>query len=99
MNDMQSNMGLNFHSFEPEPSFIYYMQPSKQRPYFWNDLGSSKSQTRTQEQKGKEFVKQIVNDSSQDTVFAFTDSSCRGNPGPCGAGVFVFSRSGGVRKK
>ena len=62
----------------------------KKRPDFWNYLGSSKSQTRTQEQKAKGLVKQIVDDSSQDTVFAFTDGSCTGNPGPCGAGAFSF---------
>ena len=68
MHDMQSSIGITFHSFEPEPSFNDYMQSSKQRPDFWNNLGSSKSQTRAQEQKAKVLVTQIVYDSSQDSI-------------------------------
>ena len=90
MNDMQSNTGVTFHSLEPEPSFKECMQPTIQRPDYWNNLGSSKSRTAAQEEKAKELIEQIVEDSPQDTVFAFTDGSCRGNPGPCGAGAGVF---------
>ena len=35
-------------------------------------------------------VEQKVDDCSQDAVLAFTDDSCRRNPGPCGAGAGVF---------
>ena len=90
MNDMQANTGVTFHSLEPEPSFKECMQPTIQRPDYWNNLGSSKSRTAAQEEKAKELIEQIVEDSPQDTVFAFTDGSCRGNPGPCGAGAGVF---------
>ena len=80
MNDMQLNTGVTFHSLEPEPSFKECMQPTKQRPDYWNNLGSSKSRTSAQEQKAKELIEQIMEDSPQDTVFAFTDGSCRENP-------------------
>ena len=66
------------------------MQPTIQRPDYWNNLGSSKSRTAAQEEKAKELIGQIVEDSPQDTVFAFYDGSCRRNPGPCGAGAGVF---------
>ena len=66
------------------------MQPTIQRPDYWTNLGSSKSRTAAQEEKAKELIEQIVEDSPQDTVFAFTDGSCRGNPRPCGAGAGVF---------
>ena len=49
-----------------------------------------KSRTAAQEQKAKELIDQKVEDSPQDTVFAFTDGSCRGNTRPCGAGAGVF---------
>ena len=90
INDMQSNTRVTFHSLEPEPFFKECKQQTKQRPDYWNNLGSSRSRTSAQEQKARELIEQIVEDSPQDTVFAFTDGSCRGNLEPCGAGAGVF---------
>ena len=35
-------------------------------------------------------VNQIISNLSVGAVVAFTDGSCRGNPGPCGAGSCLF---------
>ena len=36
-------------------------------------------------------VKNLIKDNTGiQTVITFTDGSCRGNPGPCGAGACVF---------
>ena len=35
-------------------------------------------------------IEGLIEACPQDTVFAFTDGSCHGNPGPCGAGACVF---------
>ena len=47
-------------------------------------------------ERKKERKKGIVTEAESETVFVFTDGSCKGNPGPCGAGACLFSI---IRKK
>ena len=54
-------------------------------------LGSSKNRNAEQNVESKQVVKDIQEDSTNSTVVAFTDVSCQGNPGPCGAGAVVYS--------
>ena len=63
---------------------------SKSVPQYWSRLGSSKSRTKDQVELSKEIVGQIVNESPESSIIAFTDGSCLGNPGPCGAGAAIF---------
>ena len=63
---------------------------SKSVPQYWSRLGSSKSRTQYQVDLSKEIVGQIVNESSESSIVTFTNGSCLGNPGPCGAGAAIF---------
>ena len=47
--DMISNTGISLHCLEKEFTFTESLQPSKRKPEYWQNLGSSKSRTRTQE--------------------------------------------------
>ena len=77
-------------SIEPEFSFLQDLQPSKQRPEYWNNLGSSKSRSVIQEKEARKVIEGIITEAESETVFVFTDGSCKGNPGPCGAGACLF---------
>ena len=56
------------------------------RPEYWSNLGSS-----AQEAESRTVVENLIKDNTGiHTVLAFTDGSCRGNTGPCGAGACVF---------
>ena len=60
------------------------------RPEYWNNLGSSKNRTKTQEEESRRLIEEQIDSCEVDTVFIFTDGSCRENPGPCGAGACVY---------
>jgi hypothetical protein len=47
-------------------------------------LGSSKNRSAEQTEESKEVVKDLIGDTTDTTIVAFTDGSCQGNPGPCG---------------
>ena len=62
------------------------------RPEYWSNLGSSKNITSAQEVESRNVVENLIKNSilSDHSIIAFTDGSCRGNPGPCGAGSYVL---------
>lgn len=70
-----------------EPGHLHL---SSTKPDYWSRLGSSKSRTSTQEQMGQEYIRDQMNDAPDNSAFAFTDGSCRPNPGPCGAGAVIY---------
>ena len=43
--DMLSNAGITLKGLEKEFNYLDSLQPSKQRPEYWQGLGSSKSRT------------------------------------------------------
>ena len=89
--DMTSSTNLNLNAIEPEMSYLEYLQPSLRRPEYWTNLGSSKNRTSAQEAESRNVVENLIKDNTgMQMVLAFTDGSCRGNPGPCGAGACVF---------
>ena len=88
--DMLSNTGVTLNGLEKEFNYLESLQPSKQRPEYWNGLGSSKSRTGEQEKLSREIIGGLIDQCDAGTAVAFTDGSCLGNPGPCGAGACVF---------
>ena len=88
--DMTSNTGISLHSLEKEFTYQESLQPSKSKPEYWNCLGSSKSRSGEQEMLSREIIEGLLETCDRDTAVAFTDGSCLGNPGPCGAGACVF---------
>lgn len=88
--DMKSNTGISLHSLEKEFSYLESLQPTKRKPEYWQNLGSSKSRTSEQEVLSREIVGNLIEMCSERTAIAFTDGSCLGNPGPCGAGTCIF---------
>ena len=77
-------------TIEPEPDYVDSLQPTLKCPEYWNNLGSSKNRTKIQEEDSRRLIEEQIDRSEVDTVFIFTDGSCRGNPGPCGAGACVY---------
>ena len=75
---------------EPEFSYLQYLQPTKERPEYWNNLGSSKSRSAIQAEEARNVIEKVVKEAGTGSVSGFTDGSCRGNPGPCGAGACLF---------
>ena len=88
--DMVLNTGISLHYLEKEFTFTESLQPSKSKPEYWQNLGSSKSRTKMQETLSREVIGSVLNDCKERTAIAFTDGSCLGNPGPCGAGECIF---------
>ena len=43
-----------------------------------------------QEEEARKVIEGIVTEAEAETVFVFTDGSCKGNSGPCGAGACLF---------
>lgn len=90
VSDMTSSTEINLNSIEAEMTYLEYLQPSRRRPEYWTNLGSSKSRTSAQESESRSVIEGMIENSNINTVIAFTDGSCRGNPGPCGAGACIF---------
>ena len=90
LNDTISTTGINLSAIEPEFSFLQDLQQSKQRPEYWNNHGSSKSRSVIQEEEARKVIEGIVTEAESRDSFWFTDGSCKGNPGPCGAGACLF---------
>ena len=89
--DMTSSINLSLKSIEPEMNYLEYLQPSMKRPEYWSNLGSSKYSTSAQEVESRNVVENLIKNSiSEHTFLAFTDGSCKGNPGPYGAGSYVL---------
>ena len=90
MADMCAHADISCRCIEPEPDYVDSLQPTLKRPDYWNNLGSSKNRTKTQEEESRRLIEEQIDGSESDTVFIFTDGSCRENPGPCGAGACVY---------
>ena len=90
MADMCAYTNMVCSSIEPEPDYVDSLQPTLKRPEYWNNLGSSKNRTKTQEEDSRRLIEEQIDKSDAETIFVFTDGSCRQNPGPCGAGACVF---------
>ena len=90
LTDVISNTGLDIRSVEPEASYLQCLAPSIQRPEYWNNLGSSKSRNKLQEEEARKIIEGQMRSAEKDVIYGFTDGSCRGNPGPCGAGACLF---------
>ena len=43
-------------------------------------------------------IEKVVKEAGTDSVSGFTDGSCRGNPGPCGAGASLFFPRASLKK-
>ena len=85
--DMTSNTGISLHSLEKEFTYMDSLQPTKRPPEYWQNLGSSKSRTAEQEKLSREVIGEVIDGCDAETAVVFTDGSCLGNPGPCGAGA------------
>ena len=90
MTDTITNMDLDVRTVEPEASYLECLQPSIHRPEYWNNLKSSKSRSKLQEEEARRVIGGQIKSEERDTIYGFTDGSCRGNPGPCGAGACLF---------
>ena len=90
MSDICAYADIVCSTIEPEPDYVDSLQPTLKRPEYWNNLGSSKNRTKIQEEDSRPLIEEQIDRSEVDTVFIFTDGSCRGNPGPCGAGACVY---------
>ena len=66
------------------------LQPSKRMPEYRRNLGSSKNRTNEQESNSREIIGEMVRSCGEDTIIAFNDVSCLGNPGSCGSGVCIY---------
>ena len=88
--DMITNTGISLHSLEKEFSYLDSLQPTKRPPEYWQNLGSSKSRSAEQEKLSRELIGNEIADCDAETAVIFTDGSCLGNPGPCGAGACLF---------
>jgi len=87
--EMESLTGIDTKCIEQEISYLECLQPSRRRPSYWNNLGSSKSRTQDQQNQARDKIQELLSEDEAGTVVAFTDGSCRGNPGPCGAGACI----------
>ncbi|CAG2219219.1 RNASEH1 [Mytilus edulis] len=63
---------------------------SKSPPEYWKNLGSSKTRSEEQAFQGKTIILEKIQQLKKNTTLAFTDGSCKGNPGPCGAGAAIL---------
>ena len=88
--DMSSNTGISLHCLEKECTYLESLQPSKRPPEYWQNLGSSKSRSSEQEQLSRDLIGGVIEKCDAETAVIFTDGSCMGNPGPCGAGACLF---------
>ena len=87
--DMMSNTDIKLHNLEKE-NYMESLQPSKRMPEYWRNLGTSKNRTNEQESNSREIIGEMVRGCGKDTIIAFIDGSCLGNPGPCGSGACIY---------
>ena len=88
--DMVSNTGISLRNLEKEFNYIESLQPTKNKPKYWQNLGSSKNSTAEQQEQSREIAGKLTEKCDMTTAIAFTDGSCLGKPGPCGAGACIF---------
>ena len=90
LNETISNTSIDIRAVEPEFSYLQYLQPTKERPEYWNNLGSLKSRSVIQPEEARNVIERVAKEAGTDVVSGFTDGLCRSNLGPCGAGACLF---------
>ena len=89
--EMEKVIGVNIQIMEEEPEYEEgSIGMSASAPQYWSRLGSSKSRTSDQQEKGRELILGMMMEAPEGTTFAFTGGSCLTNPGPCGAGAVIY---------
>ena len=86
--DMVLNTDIKLHNLEKELSFMESLKPSKRKPEYWCNLGSSKTRTQEQERLNRDVTEEIIRLCDADTTIAFTNGSRVGNTGPSGDCIF-----------
>ena len=88
--DVISNTGLDIRSVEQEASYLQCLAPSIEHPEYWNNLGTSKSRNKLQEEEARKIIEGQMRSAEKDVIYGFTDGFCRGNPGPYGTRACLF---------
>jgi ribonuclease HI len=89
--DMFKATKVDIKLIEPEVTYKAGVDVMITRaPSYWSRLGSSKNRTAEQTEESKEVVKDLIGDTTDITIVAFTDGSCQGNPRPCGSGAVLY---------
>lgn len=89
--EMQQTTGVSIDMIQPEPAYNPGdLLRTIEQPKYWSQLGSSKNRTNEQQELGQDIVNHLLIDAPARSSVAFTDGSCLGNPGPCGAGAVIF---------
>ena len=87
--DMKKTENIDIDDIEPQYDFqglVSVIHP----PDYWRNIGSSKSRSVQQIEEGKRIILDQLNNLRPHSIAAFTDGSCNGNPGPCGAGAIIY---------
>jgi hypothetical protein len=89
--DMFKATKVDIKLIEPEVTYKAGVDVMIMRaPSYWSRLGSSKNRSAEQTEESKEVVKDLIGDTTDTTIVAFTDGSCQGNPGPCASGAVLY---------
>ncbi|MEW8548508.1 MAG: reverse transcriptase domain-containing protein, partial [Candidatus Thiodiazotropha sp.] len=89
--EMQQYTNISISMIQPEPAYNPGdLVRTLKHPKYWSQLGSSKSRSTEQQEKGKGIIQQLLLEAPARSSIAFTDGSCLGNPGPCGAGAVIY---------
>ena len=93
--EMKTVTGIGIDFMEPDFAQNSFVRTTE-KPSYWSQLGSSKNRTNEQQEEGKAMVQDMVNEVevSASALVCFTDGSCLLNPGPCGAGAFIYHPDG-----
>jgi hypothetical protein len=96
--DMKTTENIDVNCLEPQYEYqglVSTIHP----PDYWRNLGSSKSRTKQEEEAGKKFILDLLNNQPSNSAVAFTDGSCSGNPEPCGSGAIIFHKEEEIELK
>ncbi|CAG2218337.1 RNASEH1 [Mytilus edulis] len=87
--DMRDTELVDINKIEPQYEYQGLVSVIR-APDYWRNIGSSKSRTTAQIEEGKQIISEQLKSQTPNTAVAFTDGSCLGNPGPCGAGAIIY---------
>ncbi len=88
--DMTTNTEISTNNIEPEPDYVEALRPTKTKPEYWTGLGASNTRSSEQIVASRNIIHEMITECAIDTTIIFTDGSCLGNPGPCGAGACIY---------
>lgn len=83
--DMCANTEISCNNIESKINYGETLQPSRWKPDYWNNLGSSRNRRRK-----PKIIESTLEPRKPTSAFVFTDGSCRENPGPCDAEVCLL---------